>query len=275
MLPNFGESATYNAVNFNLTSADPANLTTAGVQIDSLLCPSDTQNQSVAFPATQASSGVTPGWSFNQIYPLPPGKWTQAFTNYAGNAGTFTFGYSNLMPHILLNFYQGVIYNDSSVKIAEITDGTSNTFLFGEHSKGHMYILNPSYAVSDNSWNSGLWRDTLFATLYPVNLAAGNKAAIASSGDIYYSPTAAGATTLAVRTSPSAMGQSTSSRTRSTLGHSIRGMPILRATHARQSDLRDRPAYGPLHQVGQFPGAKPERIADLWRLSGSFNAQRR
>ncbi len=71
-------------------------------------------------------------------------------------------------------YFNGVIYNDSSVKIAGITDGTSNTFIFGEHSKGHLYILDPGYAVSDNSWNSGRWYDTLFATLYPLNLAIGN-----------------------------------------------------------------------------------------------------
>ena len=55
-----------------------------------------------------------------------------------------------------------------------MTDGTSNTFIFGEHSKGHLYILDPGYAVSDNSWNSGRWYDTLFATLYPMNFAVGN-----------------------------------------------------------------------------------------------------
>ena len=36
-----------------------------------------------------------------------------------------------------------MIYNDSSVKIAAITDGTSNTFIFGEHSKGHAVQARP------------------------------------------------------------------------------------------------------------------------------------
>ena len=49
------------------------------------------------------------------MYPLPPGNWIQAFTSYAGNAGTFTFGFSNLMLPEVASAYNGVIYNDSSV----------------------------------------------------------------------------------------------------------------------------------------------------------------
>jgi prepilin-type N-terminal cleavage/methylation domain-containing protein/prepilin-type processing-associated H-X9-DG protein len=196
MLGYFDQAPMYNAINFNLCSSDIANLTICGVQVNSLICPSDVQNQSIAFPATQASTGgVTPGWSFNEIpgnFPLPPGNWMQAFTSYAGNAGTFTFGFSNLMPSTVLTQFNGVIYNDSTVRISSITDGLSNTFLFGEHSKGHLFILDPGYAVSDNAWQSGRWYDTLFATMYPLNLAIGNNLAISSSGYSYYYPTAAG-----------------------------------------------------------------------------------
>ena len=133
---------------------------------------------------------VGAGTKTRVFIPCPRRVAGPAFTSYAGNAGTFTFGYSNFMPPSVLTYFNGVIYNDSAVKIAGITDGTSNTFLFGEHSKGHLYILDPGYAVSDNSWNSGRWYDTLFATLYPLNLAIGN-----NTGGInfsYYYPTAAG-----------------------------------------------------------------------------------
>jgi prepilin-type processing-associated H-X9-DG protein len=140
----------------------------------------------------QASTGVTPGWSFNEIYPLPPGNWAQAFTSYGGNAGTWTFGFSNLMPPTPLQYYNGVIYNDSLVTLASITDGTSNTFLFAEHSKGHLFITDPVYAISDNAWNSGRWYDSLFATMYPVNIATGSNLPISSTGYGYYAPTAAG-----------------------------------------------------------------------------------
>jgi prepilin-type N-terminal cleavage/methylation domain-containing protein/prepilin-type processing-associated H-X9-DG protein len=190
MMPFFEQQPMYNATNFSLCSADPANLTIAGVKISTLICPSDTKNDTIQLPATRASSGVVPGWSFNEIYPLPPGVWMQAYTSYAGNAGTFTFGYSKLMPDAVLQQFNGVIYNDSTVKMADITDGTSNTFLFGEHSKGQLFILDPGYAISDGSWNSGRWYDTLFSTLYPLNLGYGNNVAIGQN--LYYDPPTAG-----------------------------------------------------------------------------------
>ena len=191
MLPFFEQSAMYNATNFSLCSADNGNITIAGVQTNSLICPSDTNNSTMALPSTRSSpSGVTPGWSFNNIYPLPTGTWNQAFTSYAGNAGTFTFGYSKLMDTAVLSQFNGVIYNDSAVNIAQITDGTSNTIAFGEHSKGLLVIVDPAFALSDGAWNSGRWYDTLFATLYPMNLGRGNGAGIANSA--YYDPTSAG-----------------------------------------------------------------------------------
>jgi len=195
MLPYFEQAPMYNAVNFNLDSSDFANVTICGVQVNSLVCPSDTQNQSIPFPTSQASSGVTPGWSFNEIpgnFPAIAG-YPQAFTSYAGCAGTFTFGFSNLMSSSILGFFNGTIYNDSTVKLAAITDGTSNTFIFGEHSKGHLFLLDPGYAVSDNSWQSGRWYDTLFATLYPLNLGIGNNVGFGgTTNPSYYYPTAAG-----------------------------------------------------------------------------------
>jgi prepilin-type N-terminal cleavage/methylation domain-containing protein/prepilin-type processing-associated H-X9-DG protein len=200
MLPFFEQSAMANAINFNLCSSDVCNLTVCGVRIASLICPSDAQNDTIPMPSTRTSpSGVKPGWSLNLIdtgadavFPLPAGTWMQAFTSYAGNAGTFTFGFSNLMPPDVVNAHNGVIYNDSTVKIAAITDGTSNTFLFGEHSKATLMTADPAYAVSDGSWNSGRWYDTLFSTIYPLNLAHGNSPGGPLSGFQYYMPTAAG-----------------------------------------------------------------------------------
>ena len=65
----------------------------------------------------------------------------------------------------------GLIYDDSAVKIAAITDGTSNTFLFGERAKFPIFKTDPPYAVSDGSWNTGQYYDTMVSTFYPPNIA--------------------------------------------------------------------------------------------------------
>ncbi len=196
LLPFFEQSPMYNAANFNLNAGAPDNLTIGGVAVASLICPSDALNQTMQLPSTQYSAtnnGSTPGWSFYNIYPLPAGNWNQAFTSYGGNAGTFAFGFSNIMQPVVNAAYQGTIYNDSSVKISAITDGTSNTFMFGERAKGRLYVIDPGYCVSDNQWNVGRYFDTLVSTLYPINIANGNTAAgLTFAGYTYYATTSAG-----------------------------------------------------------------------------------
>ncbi len=192
MLPFMEQSPIYNAVNFNVNSGNAENVTISGVQLNILVCPSDGNNSPVAI--LPQVSGQVPGWSFNAVFPLPPGNWMQQFTSYAGNAGTFDAGYNTSYGSAEFNQYNGVIYNDSSVKIAAITDGTSNTFCFAEHSHLQMYSYDPAYAVSDNSWNSGRWYDTLFATFYPPNpqMSLSNTAGpFGNTNHDYYFPTAA------------------------------------------------------------------------------------
>src|SRR5262249_16701256 len=121
----------------------------------------------------------------------------QAFSSYAGNMGTFpvnwqqSFLASNPAEFTQIN---GVVYGDSSVNMSMITDGTSNTFVFGEHARTNLMIYDPGFALSDGQWNSGRFYDTLMATWYPPNVGigggnAGNAAAIVRGG--FYPETAA------------------------------------------------------------------------------------
>ena len=87
--------------------------------------------------------------------------------------------------------YNGVIYNDSSTAIAQVTDGTSNTMLFAEHSHFMATLNDPNFYVSDNSWQSGRWYDTLFSTLYPISINLQALPAQVNGPFGYYSITAA------------------------------------------------------------------------------------
>ncbi len=197
MLQYFEQGQIYNAINFSLTSSNNENITISGVRLAALTCPSDSN-------LTPVPIQMAAGYSFNQIFPTPAGTWLQAFSSYAGCTGTFGSGgyITNYditkKPGCPSQFteYNGVIYNDSSVKIADITDGTSNTIMFGEHCHANLLLFDGTYGGSDNSWNSGRWYDTLFAAMYPPNVKVPPTAVLGSGVSVlgksnYYYPTVA------------------------------------------------------------------------------------
>jgi prepilin-type N-terminal cleavage/methylation domain-containing protein/prepilin-type processing-associated H-X9-DG protein len=170
------QQAVYNATNFAWTDYDPYNITIAGVSIASLHCPSDPWMPTVISSATPNANFV------ENVYGLPPGTWYQQMTSYGANQGTFpgTFQWSYGAAQFAQ--YNGTIYNDSTVKLASITDGTSNTFLFGERAQILMARFDPSYANSDGSWNSHHWFDTMVTTYFPPNVGTSNAGGIIFTG---------------------------------------------------------------------------------------------
>jgi len=174
MLPFTEQSAMYNAVNFSWNYGSYSNVTISGVRLAILTCPSDPMNTPVPLRNANAPATTIPGWNFGANYSpdqYPDGVYLQAFSSYAGNMGTWPVGYVQSYNNPAeFNQLNGSIHNESSVSISAITDGTSNTFLFGEHSKGGLYLYDPKYAVSDGCWNSGRYYDTLLCSYYPPNI---------------------------------------------------------------------------------------------------------
>jgi prepilin-type N-terminal cleavage/methylation domain-containing protein/prepilin-type processing-associated H-X9-DG protein len=148
----------YNAMNFNTTYEDPVNLTVAGIGISTLWCPSD--------PSVSDSAPIIP-----DFYGLPSaGPWRQQFTSYAGCEGTWPIYTS---PNDGLGLFKawvtsgnGLIYTQAATRISSITDGLSNTILFGEHAHG---IFGGEDSPFYFGWNSGYWGDTFFDTMFPIN----------------------------------------------------------------------------------------------------------
>jgi prepilin-type N-terminal cleavage/methylation domain-containing protein/prepilin-type processing-associated H-X9-DG protein len=165
MSPYLEQTAVANAMNFSGCFLDAANMTAMGIQVSTLVCPSDAADFNPnSQPASNYFSGYTGTATFNIYY-----------SSYGAMTGTWMiepspnlpqYGYVNPNYGTSINAMNGMLHLDSHHRIAEITDGTSNTILFGERAKD---ILNNT-TVTPTSW--GYWYSslrTMQTSMWPIN----------------------------------------------------------------------------------------------------------
>jgi prepilin-type N-terminal cleavage/methylation domain-containing protein/prepilin-type processing-associated H-X9-DG protein len=133
-----------------------------------LLCPSDPLPEPVA--ELTAANSLTPPWAWG-FYGM---------SSYGGNAGKRSVKAGN-PPDYTGMTRDGIFFIDSSLRFADISDGTSNTFLFGER-----YHRDPQYDLQHNlfwpgtssmaQWgrwgyvaNAGVMGNVTLSTPAPIN----------------------------------------------------------------------------------------------------------
>ncbi len=147
--------ALFNAMNFSVNMWDLENTTINATGLQVLWCPSDSGvNGSVSDPYTYPAPGYTI---------VAGGAQVMRYSSYAGNAGAWMNTQFGTVAPPMQN---GVFYAYSRTKIASITDGLSNTLMFGEHT---LTIENASDAIFWHWWASGNYGDTIFTTFFPIN----------------------------------------------------------------------------------------------------------
>ena len=122
---------TYNSINFVLGIEFPANQTAVLNVIGSFFCPSDAYRQDTFTVVDATTTGTTPGAPICVV----------ASSNYVGSVGSGDP--SSLYPWIIdpddlppgRDNGNGLFFRNHSVTIAQITDGTSQTFAAGERSQ--------------------------------------------------------------------------------------------------------------------------------------------
>jgi prepilin-type processing-associated H-X9-DG protein len=102
----------------------------------------------------------------------------QAYTSYAGNSGTW---FRHSRSQAILDQSNGLFFRNegspgagfsgsttwTAVRIADITDGTSNTIAHGEHAVG---LLADEDRISEGPvWSCGWYGATIFESFYPLN----------------------------------------------------------------------------------------------------------
>ncbi len=172
VMPFLEQGAVNNSYNFNRVFASVANITAQTVQVAAYTCPSDSAAQPVlagSIPYVHNSYGTSRGknetisstWG---IASNPDPRAPYASTCNAGGS-------------------DGMFGPESSVKQAEVIDGTSNTFLFGEMSRyndepASAFAIGNIAIVFTDPYDSGdgtIGRPTSGATVIPRLNAAPDK----------------------------------------------------------------------------------------------------
>jgi prepilin-type N-terminal cleavage/methylation domain-containing protein/prepilin-type processing-associated H-X9-DG protein len=153
---NFTSPNIFNKTSWN-SQLNPGNCTTpaspGAAIIKAFLCPSDVALQQTTFDYTPSKNGPITPFCFGA-------------NSYGGNAGQVSFFWTAMTQ-------DGIFYLNSSVTLPAITDGTSNTLMFGERRRrdpAFDRLSNDSFA----NYSGWAWADRgsfayLFGAAVPIN----------------------------------------------------------------------------------------------------------
>jgi prepilin-type N-terminal cleavage/methylation domain-containing protein/prepilin-type processing-associated H-X9-DG protein len=125
------QTSVYNSINFVRGIEFPDNQTARLTTLATFFCPSDASRQDTFTVVDSTTTGSTPGAPICDV----------ASSNYVGSFGTGDP--SSLYPYIVdpdnaapgRDNGQGIFFRNRSVTIADVIDGTSQTFAVGERSQ--------------------------------------------------------------------------------------------------------------------------------------------
>jgi prepilin-type N-terminal cleavage/methylation domain-containing protein/prepilin-type processing-associated H-X9-DG protein len=153
MLAQLDQGPLYDAVNFSRSIFSSSNATIYATGLDVLWCPSD------------------PSIQMEVEYPFyeDPFKEKVRFSSYAGCTGTWYGDLSDFpdpMNPARVAQINGLFTANRGIRLAEITDGTSQTMLLGERAHG---LLTGDDFRYWHWWADSVSMDTRYWTIFPLN----------------------------------------------------------------------------------------------------------
>ncbi len=158
ILPFLEQAPLFNAVNFDWVIWSAANTTVMGARLEVYQCPSDPMASMTDI--YRGDLFFEPGHDFFYY-----GAFDVAYTSYAGNAGTWFHHSRDLSRLAQCN---GLFYRGSATRLADITDGMSNTIFYAEHAVS-LLIDDTERIVEGPQWAGGWYGSTIFTSFYPIN----------------------------------------------------------------------------------------------------------
>jgi prepilin-type N-terminal cleavage/methylation domain-containing protein/prepilin-type processing-associated H-X9-DG protein len=162
----YEQGSVFNSLNSSIMLYEAQNSTVSGVGVSMLWCPSDGSIVGLRYPGATGD-----GWD---CAPIP-----MTFTSYAGNLGPLVRcwddpGLSQMQGMFAHNGNTalGGVASFPPVRIASISDGTSNTIIYGEHAHSRISQGNINKQFNINWWSSGDYGDTTFSSMFPPNFFA-------------------------------------------------------------------------------------------------------
>lgn len=122
ILPEMDQAPLYLSLRFGLAISDSANSTSRLTKLPAYVCPAD--------PAPGTFMATSQGWGGSQAGPICE----VATANYLGVSSSEIPWRNWDVTKDWRHMYDGVLYPNSRIRMADITDGTSNTFLASERS---------------------------------------------------------------------------------------------------------------------------------------------
>ncbi len=157
MLGPLDQQSLYNSINFETNIYTFSNQTCHETGLELLWCPSD---GGIRSRRTHAGPYLD----------IPDGRFVTAFTSYAACAGTwYHLTDDQVALRRLAAEDNGVAFANSSIRFADIVDGTSQTLLLGERTHGTERGLSEPVLMGWHWWFDGHHADSLFWTLHPIN----------------------------------------------------------------------------------------------------------